>query len=231
MRADESIVGVEVSKQTAVGSARSFSRRGRSFALFGGGPEGNEHLTTLAGAILIVLLAVVGITILRIRQLIWLHLFVGLLLLGPVIVKMASTGYRFVRYYTNDRAYRDKGPPELALRSIAPIVVASTVAVFATGILLLITGPGGRSQFLLVHKASFIVWLPFTALHVLGHLGTTARSLRRAGWDSDNLMTPGLAGRWMVLVGGLLVGVVVAVALIPEFAAWTAHGALAHRHR
>lgn len=228
---DETIVRMEASEQTAVGSARSFSRRGCPLALFGGGPDGNEQLTTLAGAILIVLLAVIGITILRIRQLIWLHLFVGLLLLGPVIVKIASTGYRFVRYYTNDRAYRDKGPPELALRSIAPIVVACTLAVFATGILLLITGSGGRSQFLLLHKASFIVWLPFTALHVLGHLGTMARSLRRPGWASENLITPGLAGRWIVLLGGLLVGVVVAVALIPEFASWTAHGALAHGHR
>jgi hypothetical protein len=35
-----------------------------------------------------------GITIVRIGQLIWLHLFLGLLLLGPVGAKLASTGYR-----------------------------------------------------------------------------------------------------------------------------------------
>ena len=48
----------------------------------------------------------------RIGQLLWLHLFVGLLLIGPVVLKLASTGYRFARYYTNDAVYRRKGPPE-----------------------------------------------------------------------------------------------------------------------
>ena len=70
--------------------------------LFGGSTDGNEQLTAFTGAILIVLLAVLGVTILRIRQLISVHLFVGLLLLGPVALKLASTGYRFVRYYTRD---------------------------------------------------------------------------------------------------------------------------------
>jgi hypothetical protein len=56
----------------------------------GGGVEGNERLTALTGLILIALLAVLGVTILRIHQLIWLHLFVGLGLLGPVALKMSS---------------------------------------------------------------------------------------------------------------------------------------------
>ena len=47
-------------------------------------PDGNEQLTTVTGAILIVLLAVIGFTIPQLRQFIWLHLFVGLLLIGPV---------------------------------------------------------------------------------------------------------------------------------------------------
>ena len=81
------------------------------------GTAGNERLTTLTGAILIVLLLVIGVTILRIRQLIDVHLFVGLLLLGPVLLKLASTGYRFVLYYSGNLAYRRKGPPELALRA------------------------------------------------------------------------------------------------------------------
>ena len=60
---------------------------------------------------LIVLLAVLGLTILRIHQLISVHLFVGLLLLGPVAVKMGSTGYRFVRYYTRTRRTGARGRP------------------------------------------------------------------------------------------------------------------------
>jgi hypothetical protein len=60
--------------------------------LIAGGTDGNERFTAIAAAILILLLAVLGITVVRIGQLISVHLFVGLLLLGPVTVKMASTG-------------------------------------------------------------------------------------------------------------------------------------------
>jgi hypothetical protein len=71
--------------------------------------------------VLLILLAVLGVTILRIGQLISVHLFLGLLLIGPVGLKMASTGYRFVRYYTGSPTYRRKGPPETWLRMLAPL--------------------------------------------------------------------------------------------------------------
>ena len=51
------------------------------------------------------------------------HMFLGMLLLGPVALKMGSTGYRFVRYYTGADAYRRKGPPAIELRLLAPFVV------------------------------------------------------------------------------------------------------------
>ena len=53
------------------------SRRGRPF--LGGGIDGNERLTAVAGVLLLVLFAVIGVTIIRIGQLLWLHLFLGLL--------------------------------------------------------------------------------------------------------------------------------------------------------
>ena len=74
-----------------------------------GGPEGNEQLTAATGVVLLVLLAVVGLTIVRIGQLLWLHMFLGLLLIGPVALKMGSTGYRFALYYARDRTYIRKG--------------------------------------------------------------------------------------------------------------------------
>src|SRR5205814_2774471 len=87
--------------------------------LTGGGTDGNEQLTSMVAVVLLVLLAVIGVTIVRIVQLISVHLFVGLLLLGPVAVRLASTGYRFVRYYTWRPEYRTKGPPALIMRLIA----------------------------------------------------------------------------------------------------------------
>lgn len=206
--------------------------RRRGAALTGGGTDGNEQLTTVTGVILIVLLAVLGFTIPQLRQFIWMHLFVGVLLIGPVLLKMASTGYRFVRYYTRHAEYLRKGPPELALRLIAPLVVMSTVGVFVTGIALLIAGPGHRSPWLLLHKVTFIIWIVFTSLHILGHLPAVARALgiggrgraQRAGAAS------GEVGRWIALTGALVGGLVLAVVLIPDFSAWTAHGVFLHHH-
>ncbi len=152
-------------------------RRARATALTGGGTDGNEQLTTVTGAILIVLLAVIGFTIPQLRQFVTVHLFVGMLLIGPVLLKMASTGYRFVRYYTGNVEYRRKGPPELVLRVIGPIVVLTTVAVFATGVVLLILGPSHRNPWVELHKVTFIVWVVFMSLHVLMHLPAVARAL------------------------------------------------------
>jgi len=207
------------------------SRRRRS--LFGGGTDGNEQLTAVTGAILIVLLAAIGFTIPQLRQFIWLHLFVGLLLIGPVLLKTGATGYRFVGYYTQDPEYRRKGPPEIVLRLIAPIVVLSTLGVFATGVGLLIDGPADRNPMLVLHKVTFIVWIVFTSLHILGHLPATARALGVGGRrepEPSFAAGAGAAGRWIALIGAIVGGLVLAVVLIPEFAAWTGHGVFVHHH-
>lgn len=200
--------------------------------LLGGGIDGNEWLTAATGIALIVLLAVLGLTIVRIGQLIWLHLFLGLLLIGPVALKLASTGYRFMRYYTHSPRYVDRGPPVWALRSIAPVVVVTTAIVFASGIVLLFDGPRNRGLWLTIHKASFIVWLGFTGLHVLGHLPRVGQLLR-VGPDSEDdarLGGDGSAGRWLALAGAVVAGAVLAIVLIPDFAPWTAHTALWQHH-
>jgi len=190
--------------------------------VFRGGTDGNEELTATTGLLLIVLLVVLGVTIVRIGQLIWLHLFLGLLLLGPVALKMASTGYRFARYYLNSGVYRGKGPPQLGLRLIAPMVVITTLVVFVSGIVLLFHGPQNRGELVTIHKVSFIVWAVFTGLHVAGRLPQFRRSLS---------VTPtGRAGRWIALAGVLVGGLVIALVLIPDFAPWTAPGVLHHHH-
>jgi hypothetical protein len=233
--------GPRTERPSAVPRLRLTGADVRRRRLLGGGPDGNELLTTANGAILIVLLGVLGLTILFMGQLLWVHLFVGLLLLGPVSLKLASTGYRFVRYYTGEEAYRLKGPPVTPLRVIAPLVVALTVIVFATGVALLVVGPGQRSLLLLAHKASFIVWLLFMSVHVLGHLpevlrmlvggrrpATGARHQRRSAEHRRPqrpraLSGAGSGGRAISLAGALVGGFVLAIALAPEFSAWTAH--------
>jgi hypothetical protein len=197
-----------------------------------GGSDGNEQLTAYTGAILLVLLAVLGVTIVRIGQLTWLHLFLGLALIGPVALKMASTGYRFLRYYTHNPAYRRKGPPETWLRLIAPVVVLGTIGVFLSGVLLLLDGPAGRGPLVLIHKGTFILWLAATGLHVLGHLPSMPAALRATSGERSRVLgqDAGGAGRVIALVGALVGGLVLAIVLIPDFAAWTANTSIFQHH-
>ena len=222
-------------------SARAVAPHGGAWrrGLLAGGTDGNERLTVLTGLLLIVLLAVLGVTIVFIGRLLWLHLFVGLVLLGPVALKLGSTGYRFARYYTSDAAYRAKGPPAPVLRGLAPLVVGSTLAVFVTGVALLVLGPGSRNPLVLLHKASFIVWIAVTAVHVIGHLPEILRLLSTARRSRREVMalraTParhriqagsvapvgGGSGRSVALGASLLAGLTTAVALIGLFSTWT----------
>jgi hypothetical protein len=194
----------------------------RAHGLLRGATEGNELLTAATGGVLIVLLAAIGVTIVSLTRLLWLHLFVGMLLLGPLALKLSSTGYRFVRYYTASPPYRRKGPPPLALRLIAPIVVLTTLVVFASGVALLFVGPGSRGTLLPIHKVSFFVWLAFTAIHVLAHLPTVAHALGicYTGSPQRRPAVAGRGGRALALLGSLGGGVVLAVLVIPQFAPW-----------
>ena len=109
--------------------------------------RGNERLTVITGAVLLILLAVECYTILRIGRLLTLHVFLGMLLLGPVALKAGSVLYRFARYYTGSEPYRRKGPPALLLRVLGPVIMLLTALVFGSGIMLAVTGPSyGAAQ-------------------------------------------------------------------------------------
>ena len=157
------------------------------------GVEGNARITGSLGAAIFVLLLVEGITILRVGQLISWHVFIGMMLVAFATVKIGSTGYRFVRYYRGDAVYVQKGAPPFVLRALGPIVVLLTVAVLGTGIGALLTHRHG--QWLLLHKASFILWFGAMTIHVLGHaLETPALAIAdmRSGAREE---APGVAAR------------------------------------
>jgi hypothetical protein len=182
--------------------------------------------------VLLVLLALLGLTIVRIGGLLSEHLFLGMLLIPPVLLKLSSTGYRLVHYYTANPRYRRKGPPPLGLRVLAPLVVLSTLVVFVSGVLLLFVGPSSRSTLLPIHKDSFFVWLALMALHVLGHLPAMPDVLRADYGRSAELSSDvtGRAGRVLALGGALIAGVVLAVLVIPEFGPWLRDAGVFHHH-
>jgi hypothetical protein len=184
-----------------------------------GGVAGNERLTGSVAAVLFCLLAVEGVTILFLRPLLSVHVFVGMLLIPPVALKLGSTGYRFARYYGGSPVYRGKGPPHLLLRLVAPLVVVSTVAVFGSGVALLVGGPPGG--FLVgLHKASFVVWLAATGVHVLAYVRRIPALVVRE-WRPRAAL-PGAGSRRLLVVFALAAGLAVAWATLPLAAAW--HG-------
>jgi len=137
--------------------------------------ESNSRLTSITGLVLIVLLAALGVTILRIHRLLTAHIVIGFALIGPLAVKLGSTGWRFVRYYSGDDEYRRAGPPRPLLRVLAPLVVLTTIAVVASGVALIAVTPGRGSTLLFIHKVSFIVWFGVLTVHVLAYVVPAAR--------------------------------------------------------
>jgi hypothetical protein len=181
-----------------------------------GGVEGNERLTASAGALLLLLLVAEGVTILFIGPLLSAHVFIGMLLIPPVALKLGVTGWRFARYYSGAREYRMKGAPMLPLRLLAPVVVASTVAVLATGVALVVVGPG--HDFLVgLHKASFIVWLAAAGSHVLAYIRRVPR-LAAADWRRSGVS--GSLARRTLLAGVLVAGAILAVTTVRYAQPW-----------
>jgi hypothetical protein len=210
-----------------------------------GGAEGNERLTATTGAVLLILLAVECYTIFRIGRLLTLHVFLGMLLLGPVTLKAASVIYRFARYYTGSAPYRRKGPPTPLLRVIGPVIVLLTACVFGSGIMLAVTGPsyGGPGGWLQVHRISFIAWAFFIAIHVLAYVWRLPRLLvaeargasvpegetggypgagQRARQAMEVLGGRGL--RLALLIASLLAGLVIALLTVHLVGKWEPFG-------
>src|SRR5690348_15959157 len=139
------------------------------------GVVGNERLTALVSLVLLVLIIVELVTSALLR--IWLpaHTDVGVLLVGPLLVKMGSTGWRFLRYYTRAPAYVRRGPPPLVLRVLGPVLLVTTLVMVGSGIGLVVIGP--LQPFLLAHAFSALVWLPLVTVHSLAHLQQVPRSI------------------------------------------------------
>jgi hypothetical protein len=177
-------------------------------------PAGNHRLTSSLGLVLLVLLGVEALTTLALHTYLSVHIFLGLLLVPPIALKLASTGWRFVRYYMGDKLYRLEGAPRLLLRLLAPVLVASTLTLFGTGVALIVVGNGGG---LLkdVHGISFIVWGVLMIVHVLAYLGRTLRVGIKDWLPHTSPVVAGAGSRRALIGGSLLAGVILAGAIYP----------------
>ena len=157
------------------------TRRTDPVELGAGGPAGNARLTAWTGVTLLMMFIAELITLIDVRQLIGWHVIIGTLLVPPALLKTGTTGWRILGYYGRRQPYRDAGPPPMLLRILGPLVVASTLAVLGTGLLLILLGPdtsrrtlldtlGQRVDWVAIHQATFAVWAVVTGLHTLARL-------------------------------------------------------------
>jgi len=199
-------------------SARSRPQHRR--AVSSAGVEGNAKLTAMTGAVLLLGFAVEGLTILEIHLLLWVHFLVGFLLVGPVLLKIASTLYRFAKYYAGSLPYVKKGPPAPFLRVLGPLVVLTSVAVLGTGIMLAVIGRG-NGPWLFLHKASFILWFGVMTIHVLNYAPRLPGILSaRSGHGDLAGRVAGGSARWLALAIALAVGVGVAAVTMQMSGKW-----------
>jgi hypothetical protein len=193
-----------------------------------GGPAGNATLTAWTGLILLVLFLAEGVTVLDVHGLITWHLVIGVLLVPPALLKTATTGWRIVRYYLGDRAYRQAGPPPTLLRLLGPLVILSTLAVLGSGVALVVVGPtnsrevlatlaGHRIDAITIHQASFLIWAAATGLHILGRL---VPALRLTVLRASERHVPGPWRRGAVLVVTGVAAALAAVLVLQGAGAW-----------
>ena len=192
------------------------------------GVAANARLTATNAAVLIVLLAAEGATVLRVRQLISPHVFLGMVLIPPVLLKLGSTGYRFVRYYRGAPAYRRKGPPPVLLRLLGPVVAILTLVLLASGVALLLASPAWSRELLFVHKASFVLWFFAMTVHVLGHLPEVARLAPRDWLRRTRCDVSGAGTRQWLIAASLVAGALLGLATLSRIAPWLASARVGH---
>jgi hypothetical protein len=175
-------------------------------------PDLNERLTATTGLALIVLsLAEIATLLLGLHQWLSWHVGIGLALLPPIALKLGTTGWRFMRYYTRNPEYRAKGAPQIVMRLLAPLLVFFTVVLFGSGIAIGFTHGTALHVARRLHGPAAVGWMIALGLHTLVYLG---RALRETTMRTGAKLRAGIVG--LTLVAAIVVG----VATIPAQHHW-----------
>jgi hypothetical protein len=179
-------------------------------------------MTGLTAAVLLVLLAAEGLTLLQLRTLVIPHVVIGMVLVPFVLLKIGTTGWRMVHYYLGSGPYRARGAPPLLLRLLGPVMVLLTLILFASGIALLLVPYPTRDTLFFVHKVSFILWFGAMTIHVLSHVLETSRLAPADLVTRTRRQVRGAGVRLWAQAGCLVVGLLLALLMIPTVAPWLA---------
>ena len=175
--------------------------------------EANARLTGTAGFVILILLTAELVTVLLgAASVLSLHVAIGLIIVPPVLAKLASTTWRIVNYYLGAVAYKDCGPPSTLARVLGPILSLAIVLVLISGIALILGPSSLHRTALMVHKVTFYLALVLIVWHLALHL---TQALRLAARDWVDRQGPALAvrARWIFVIASALRGVLLALAL------------------
>jgi hypothetical protein len=194
-------------------------------------PVGNERLTAGVGIVVLLLTLVELATILLgVHSFMSLHVFVGFVLIPVVLLKLASTGWRFARYYTGTRAYVVRGPPRLGMRLLAPLLIAVTAVLFASGVAMGIFHGQALTVARRLHGPASVVWLVLVGQHVLVYLRRALTSGSEDVVPSTRVSARGARARVYLLSTVLVSGVAIGVATVPAQHHWVDLPRDHHRH-
>jgi len=180
----------------------------------------------MTGAVLLVLFVAECLTLLQLGKLLTLHVFLGMLLLGPVCLKIGSTLWRFTRYYTGSAAYVRRGPPAPLQRVTGPFVMLTTLAVLGTGIMLIVVGPGPSGyRWDQLHHEAFLLWVVFMLIHLASYVPKLPGILTGRA-DQARHVLAARTTRWLLLCGSLAAGLGLAFATYHLAGQWGGSGSL-----
>ena len=169
--------------------------------------EGNHRLTALTGGLLFPLLALIFLTGLFMDAWWHVHYVVGFMLIPVVALKLASAGYRALRYYTRDAPYVAAGPPELLPRLLAPLLALSVLTALVTGVVLFVQH--SRSGVLsTLHTDAAVCSAVLLGLHILTYATDALATLRR---EVRARPARAAALRLLTISAALLLGIALAV--------------------
>jgi hypothetical protein len=184
-------------------------------------PGGNERLTAAVGLLVLAPVVVeVATVLLGVHTFMSVHVFLGLALIPAVLLKLASTAWRFARYYLRSREYVALGPPQIAMRLLAPLFVGATIALFGSGVAMGVLHGQSLQIARQVHGPSSVIWLGLLGLHVLVYLG---RAVRRTAEDLLPTMRSqarGAIARTCALATVVICGLVLGGATVPAQHRW-----------
>ncbi len=184
-------------------------------------PVGNERLTAAVGLLVLAPVVVEAATVLLgVHTFMSLHVFVGLALIPAVVLKLASTGWRFARYYTRSSAYVAQGPPQIAMRLLAPLFVTATVVLFGSGVAMGLLHGHALQIARRLHGPASVVWLVLLGVHVLVYLKRALRSAAEDARPGNRQPARGTAARAYALAAVVVCGLVVGGATVSAQHRW-----------